>query len=153
MHGKNHETNEIYNKTPLIVEEGLFDLSSSPSGRPCLIGSHCCNCGETFFPPRRYCRKCASDNMEEIQLSRTGKLYAFTTIREKLPGSKVQYPSLVGIIELPEGEKIRTLLVDCDHTSLRIGDDMELVIDTVYEDEAGRHVLGWKFRPLRRKDI
>ena len=68
----------------------------------------------------------------------------------KLPGAKLEPPYFVGLVELPEGERIRTLLTDSDPASLRIGDEMEVVIDVVYEDESGREVLGWKFKSVRK---
>ncbi|GAG11027.1 unnamed protein product, partial [marine sediment metagenome] len=37
---------------------------------------------------------------------------------------------------------------DCDPALLKIGDEVELVIDVVYEEESGKEVLGWKFRPV-----
>lgn len=96
--------------------------------------------------------------MEEIALSQTGILYSFTTIRVKPPHFIGEVPYIVGVVELPEGERIRTLLTDCDQASLEIGMEMELVIEVVGKTtkplgkmEVGTEVVGWKFRPLRRR--
>lgn len=137
-------------KEQILIEEGLFVIPPSPSEKPYLIGSKCRSCGEVIFPPRRSCRRCSSRDLEEIALSRRAKLYSFTTIMVKLPGAKLEPPYFVGLVELPEGERIRTLLTDSDPASLRIGDEMEVVIDVVYEDESGREVLGWKFKSVRK---
>jgi uncharacterized OB-fold protein len=149
---------ELSNKGATPVGEGLFSLPSSPSEKPYLIGSKCRSCGESFFPARLCCRQCSSEDMEEIALSQTGTLYSFTTIRVKPPHYIGEVPYIVGIVELPEGERIRTLLTDCDQDSLEIGMEMELVIEVVGRTtkplgkiEAGTEVLGWKFRPLRRR--
>jgi uncharacterized protein len=133
-------------------------LASAPSEESYLIGSKCCSCGETFFPSRLCCRRCSSEDMEKIALSRIGNLFAFTTVRVKPPHFIGEVPYLVGIVELPEGERIRTLLTECDQHSLKIGMKMELVIESVGKTtepigkiEFGTEVLAWKFRPLGRK--
>jgi hypothetical protein len=35
-----------------------------------------------------------------------------------------------------------------DEKSLKIGMEMELIIDKLYEDEEGNEVLCWKFKPV-----
>ena len=134
-------------KERVPIGEGLFVIPSSPSEKPYLIGSKCRSCGEVLFPVRRSCRRCCSMDLEEVALSRKAELYAFADVRVRLPDAKSPPPYLAGIVELPEGERIRTLLTGADAASLKIGDKMELVIDVVYEDESGREVLGWKFKP------
>jgi uncharacterized OB-fold protein len=64
----------------------------------------------------------------------------------------------MGIVELPEGERLRALLTDCDRESLKIGMDMELVIESIGKSNEiigkyppGTEILGWKFRPVRSK--
>ena len=140
---------EAPEKEQVPIGEGFFVIPSSPSERPYLIGSKCRSCGEVLFPARRSCRRCCSIDLEEVALSRRAELYAFAVVKVKLPDAKLEPPYFAGIVELPEGERIRTLLTDADTASLKIGDKMELVIDVVYEDESGREVLGWKFRPVR----
>ena len=95
--------------------------------------------------------------MEAIPLSRIGKLYSFTLVRVKPPHFIGEAPYLVGTVELPEGERVKTLLTGCRQDELKIGIEMELVIESVGKlkapignMDAGTEVLGWKFRPLRR---
>lgn len=149
---------ELSKKGATPVGEALFTVPSSPSEKPHLLGSKCRSCGESFFPARLCCRRCSSEDMEEIALSQTGRLYSFTTIKVKPPHFIGEVPYIVGVVELPEGERIRTLLTDCDQASLEIGMDMELVIEIVGKTnkplgkiEVGTDVTGWKFRPLRRR--
>jgi uncharacterized OB-fold protein len=137
--------------------EGVVAIPSSPTEKPYLIGSKCGSCGETFFPSRLCCRRCSSENMEKIPLSRVGKLFSFTTVRVKPPHFIGEVPYLVGVVELPEGERIKTLLTGNDQSALEIGMEMELIIESVGRlkapignIEAGTEVLGWKFRPLRK---
>jgi uncharacterized protein len=135
----------------IVIDDKLLIIPSPTYQTGALLGNRCRVCGESFFPSRYCCRNCTSDNMEEVLLSTKGTLYAFTKIRVNLPNSRVAPPFLVGIIELPEGEKIEALLADCDSDTVRIGDEMELKIEPVFIDEKGNEVLGWKFRPGRKQ--
>ena len=144
---------------PTSVGERFFTLPSTPSGEPHLIGSKCSSCGEVFFPSRLCCRRCSSREMEEIPLSGKGTLYSFTTVRVRPPHFIGEVPYLVGVVELPESERIRTLLSHCDQSCLEIGMEMELSIEVVGKTnkpigkiEVGTEVLGWTFRPLRRQE-
>ena len=150
--------NEVtFDKEPILIAEGLVALPTSPIEKPYLIGSKCRSCGETFFPSRMCCRRCSSEDMEKIPLSRVGKLFSFTTVRVKPPHFIGEVPYLVGVVELPEGERIKTLLTECDQSALEIGMEMELVIERVGKlkvsmgkNEAGTEVSAWKFKPLRK---
>jgi uncharacterized protein len=144
---------------PTSVGERFFTLPSASSGKPALIGSRCSSCGEVFFPSRLCCRRCSSSDMKEISLSGKGTLYSFTTIRVRPPHFIGEIPYLVGVVELAEGERIRTLLSHCDQSVLEIGMAMELSIEVVGKAnkpigkiEVGSEVLGWTFRPLRRQE-
>ena len=128
------------------VKEGLF--KTPPGEKPYLIGNKCRSCGEVFFPTRPICRNCFKKDMEEVAMGQKGKLYTFTKILKTPIGSLIQAPYLVGKIQIPEGELIHTLIVDCNEEELKIGMPMELVIEKVGVDEAGNTVLGYKYRPI-----
>lgn len=130
------------------IGEGIFVVPQSPE-KPYLLGSKCRNCGEVLFPPRRGCRRCSGTTVDIVPLSRKARLYSFTTVLVKLPMTKVDPPYFVGVVELLEGERIRTLLSAQNPSSLQIGDEMEVSIEPVYKDEQGREVLGWKFKPVK----
>jgi len=66
---------------------------------------------------------------------------------------------MAGMVQLEGGERVRTLLTDCDQDSLEIGQEMELVIESLGKAKeamgrikVGDEVLTWKFRPVRRKE-
>jgi uncharacterized OB-fold protein len=153
---KSGEDKDANDKEPKPIGEGFFELPKSPSEKPYLIGSQCRACGEVFFPSRTCCRHCSSEDMKKRVLSRTANLYSFTAVKVKPPHFIGEVPYLVGVVQLPEGERIRTLLTGCGLDSLEIGMEMELVIESVGKAtkpigkiETGTEVLGWKFRPIR----
>ncbi|MBI4284904.1 MAG: OB-fold domain-containing protein [Chloroflexi bacterium] len=144
--------------SPAPIGEGYFVIPAKPSERPRLLGNKCRSCGEVFFPRRVACRNCSSQDMEDIVFSSSGKLYAFTTIRVRPPHCIVPVPYMLGIVELEGGERVRTLLTDCDQSSLEIGMDMELGIESIGKAqepvgkiEVGQEVQAWKFRPVRKR--
>jgi uncharacterized OB-fold protein len=94
--------------------------------------------------------------MEEFIIPTVGKLYSFTTIRVRPPHSIMQVPYVVGLVEVAGGEKVKTLIDVKDQSELKIGMDVELIIDVIGKMvepmgviKPGQEVLGWKFRPVR----
>lgn len=137
--------------------EGWFTWP--PSDKPSLIGSRCAECGDYFFPKTKNCRNPYCDNrdaIEEAHLSRIGKLWSFT-INHYQPPSPYKAlgafePFGVAVVELPD-EKLKIQgQVATGHASeaLKIGDTMEVVLETLHQDEDGNDVIVWKFKPTSK---
>lgn len=131
------------------VEEGLFTLPTSPEEKPQLIGSKCPFCGTVWFPSQPICPKCYQEGTEKIALSRKDKITTFTVIRMNPPGYKGKVPYVLAEVRLPEGVTVRTQLegVDADKPAINIGDEVEMVIEKIYEDEEGNDVVCYMFKP------
>ena len=131
------------------IAPNLFEFSADGAH---LIGSRCINCGEVRFPVNDFCPQCCTETTERIALSRRGTLYSFTVQRFRPPppyrGSENFQPYGVGMIELPEGLRVTTVLDDNNPEGLSVGIEMELVVTKLFEDEVGRDVLGYQFRPI-----
>jgi len=137
-------------KKQIPVAEGVFTW---PSDKPSLIGSRCETCGEHFFPKVKSCQNpdCpGKGDVKDVLLSRGGKLWSYT-IQHYAPPPPYRgpVPLTIGLVELPENLKIMGQLTDCNEEDLKIGMDMELVIEKLFEDEEGREVVTWKFRPAQ----
>ena len=139
-------------KARVPAVEGWFTLDAN---NPQLLGTRCKACGTYFFPKETsFCRNphCAGTEFEEVPLSARGKLWSFTDNRYAPPkpymaGDPFE-PYAVAAVEL-EREKMVVLGqvakgVGCDQ--LRAGQDMELVLDTLYEDASNEYLV-WKWRP------
>ena len=132
------------------VREGLFTSPSDPDVKPQLIAGKCSDCGETIFPKPILCLNCQRENIEEVKLSGRGKIYSCTVVMQQPhPYYKGPVPYGLGFVEIPEGIRIETLFTDSDPDSLHIGMEVELVIEKLYEDEEGRELITYKFRPVR----
>ncbi|MCU0669905.1 MAG: OB-fold domain-containing protein [Myxococcota bacterium] len=139
-------------KARVPAAAGWFTLDDSA---PALLGTRCKACGTYFFPREEFsCRnpRCGASDFEETPLSTRGKLWSFTDNRYPPPKPYVApdpfVPYAVAAVEL-EREKMVVLGqvvagVGCDQ--LAAGMEMELVLDTLYEDDANEYVI-WKWRP------
>jgi len=138
--------------TDVLLKEGLFHVPESPDDMPYLIGSRCRVCEYTTFPRKKVCIRCLRDDtMEEIGLGRHGKLETFAIMRVGPP--EFTLPYAVGYVRTDEGVRVFSQLTgfEMDDDALDLGEEMELVIDTVRKNEKGENVIGWKFRPVGRK--
>ena len=131
------------------IKEGLFEWVADG---PRLIGSRCRECGEVTFPMNKFCPQCCRETTENIPFGRRGVLYSFTIQRFRPPppfrGPEAFVPYGVGMIELPEGLRVTSVLEESDPDKLRVGMEMELVITKFFEDDEGNEVLSYKFRPV-----
>jgi len=133
--------------------EGWFTFTDAA---PHLVGTRCRACGSYFFPKETFfCRNpvCASSQLEEVQLSRRGRLWSYTNNCYAPPPPFVVsdpfQPYAVAAVEL---EKERMVVLGQVEASvnvpeLEVGMEMELTVGTLYEN-AEREVVIWKWRPL-----
>jgi len=136
-------------KPPILVGEHLFTIPTSPAEEPHLIGSRCNVCGEVVFPKQTGCPNCCSDDVEETLLGPKGTLYSFTNVNHPVPeGYKGPIPYGVGLIDLPEGARVEAHLTEHNPERLKVGMDMMLIIDKLFDDDEGNEVIGFKFKPL-----
>ena len=81
------------------------------------IASHCNGCGYLAFPPKAFCPHCSGDNMGWQDLSGKGLLYSCTAVHAA-PPIFGELPLQVAIVDLVEGVRLVTRLVDCEQPPL-----------------------------------
>lgn len=86
--------------------------------------------------------------MEKVNLSEQGKLYSFTIVH--MPSEHFNPPYAIGWIELPEGIRIFSQIRGWQEYPLKIGMDMELTIEKLW-DEGEQEVTGYTFGPSVRR--
>lgn len=114
-----------------------------------LQGTHCDQCGRTYFPARRNCPRCLDDRYaKQVPLSNEGILQSFSVANVAPPGFSA--PHAQGYIELSgDGPRIFSLLADHGEGSkLRAGCSMVLKIAQLGKDKEDRVIVGYRFRPL-----
>lgn len=133
------------------LKEGFWTPGTSDSG-PRLIGSRCTHCGEIYFPkkPKGWCVHCQQQTLEEILLSPTGKISAVTVVRQQPAGGFYhgQVPYAYGLVDLPDGVRLVSLITADNLEAIESGSEAELVVRPLYQDEEGREVITFMFTPV-----
>ena len=95
----------------------------------------CKDCGHIDHPPYLYCTNCSSDNSEWIEASGKGKLVAYAVNTYMVPFPFWDdMPYVVAMIELEEGVRMISNIVQCDHNKLKNGMALEVVFDDVSDE-------------------
>lgn len=133
---------------------GWFTLDEQ---QPQLIGSRCTDCGTYYFPARSLgCRNpaCGGEGrLEEVALSRTGRIWSFTDAGYQPPepfiAAEPFVPFAIAAVELEKermtvlGQVVSGVGVD----QLRLGMEMELVLETLFEKDGTENLI-WKWKPV-----
>ncbi|MFE2087164.1 Zn-ribbon domain-containing OB-fold protein [Streptomyces sp. NPDC059460] len=108
-----------------------------------LLLRRCRACGAAHHYPREFCPTCWSDDVDWERASGRATLYTWSVVhRNDLPpfGSRVPYTAAV--VDLAEGPRMMTEIVDCEESALAIG--MELRV--AFRQEEGCEAVP-VFRP------
>jgi uncharacterized OB-fold protein len=104
----------------------------------------CRDCGALRYYPRALCPECLSSRTEWVRSPGTGKVYTFTiTYQNGAPGFREALPYVLAYVELDEGLKMLTNIVDCRPEEVRIG----MPVAVVFDDVTPAVTLA-KFRPV-----
>ncbi len=142
-------------KTKVPAVQGWFSMDAR---EPHLLGSRCRKCRSYFFPKESFfCRNPACDGteFEEVPLSRTGKVWSFTTNYYQPPAPYVSadpfVPYTIAAVELAQERMVilGQVATGVDPTTLKVGMEMELVLEKLFEDQQSEHIV-WKWRPAGR---
>jgi uncharacterized protein len=79
-----------------------------------LLLQRCAACAHVWFPPRPFCPACTSREVEPLPSSGRGTLYSYVINHRPAPGFEAPYA--VAVVELAEGPRLMTNLVDVDQT-------------------------------------
>lgn len=86
----------------------------------------CNSCSENYFPPRPFCPKCGSRDVKVVKASGKGRLYSY--IINHLPSPGYTPPFTVAIVELEEGVRLMTNLLEVEPDPAKIELDMPLEV-------------------------
>ena len=141
------------NKPQAPAVEGWYTMDFE---QPHLLGSCCKDCGTYYFPKQsNYCKNpnCDSTEFEEVELSRTGKIWSYTNNCYQPPEPYMSAdpfkPYAIAAVELDKekmivlGQVVTGVTVD----DLKVGDEVEMVLETLFEDDESDKVV-WKWKPL-----
>ncbi|MDE3085751.1 MAG: OB-fold domain-containing protein [Acidobacteriota bacterium] len=136
----------------MAAQPGWYTLDPEPA----LLGSRCGRCGTVAFPKEQaFCRNPACDGTDfaEVELSRRGRIWSYTDARYQPPTPYVAadpyVPFALAAVELAAEKMVvmGQVASGIDAGDIHIGDEVELVLEPLYEDEEHVYLI-WKWRPL-----
>lgn len=89
----------------------------------------CVQCNTLRHPPRPMCGECRSLEWDAIEACGRGTICSFTVLTHpRFPG--YDYPLVIILVDLEEGTRITSQLVNCDPEQVDFGLAVDMVIHT-----------------------
>jgi uncharacterized OB-fold protein len=111
-----------------------------------LVIQKCASCKKYVFYPRLGCPFCFSEKLEWVQASGRGTVYSYSVVRNNPPSSFMDdLPFVIAIVELEEGVRLMTNIVDCDPEVV----DCDMPVQVTFERLNDEITLP-KFKPLAK---
>jgi uncharacterized protein len=103
---------------PLITDDNEGFWIAATDNR--LVGQRCLTCHEFHHPPRPMCPNCHSLDHEWVELKGTGTLYSYAILHHPRHPA-FTYPLIAALVELDEGIRVLSNLVDVEPAAVEIG--------------------------------
>ena len=126
---------------PLVFEEAAPFWAGAKNGA--LMLPFCGGCEKVIWYPKAFCNACGASDVQWRQASGRGELYSFTEVHRG-EGAYRDTPSFVlALVDLDEGVRMLTNIVECAPEALRIGQRVGVVFH-----DAGPVAALPRFKPL-----
>ena len=105
--------------------------------RGTLLIKRCSACGRAHYYPRPFCPYCWSLEVSWETAGGGGTLYTYSVVHQNdLPPINERVPYVAAVVELDEGPRMMTNIVDCDIDALRVGMAVEVHFRVISDDVA-----------------
>ncbi len=91
-----------------------------------LVLPRCNDCDTVIWYPRGFCPECSSFNISWFEASGRGSIYSYT-INRRGQGDYRDLAYVLAYVELAEGPRILTNIVDCDVEQVAVGQAVQVV--------------------------
>ena len=129
------------NPAPTVTQANAAFWAATAEGRFQL--QRCNECDTVLWFPRRHCPSCWTENVSTFDASGKGVIYSFTVIRKGAMLYKDAGPFVVAYVELAEGPRVMTNIVECDVETVAVG----MPVEVVFHDTGQGNAL-YRFRPV-----
>lgn len=135
--------------TRVPIEPGFFRIPDNRDALPVLLGSRCPACEEVFYPRRVVCARCLHEGCDDLDLSPRGRIWTWTWCHVPMFGKVDADVAGYGVaqIDLPEGPRVQAILMG-DADQFAIGDEVEIGLETLRENDDGDEVVIYRYRPV-----
>ena len=118
---------------PTIDDDSKPFWDAAKEGR--FLVARCGNCGRAHHYPRPFCPFCWSDQVTWEQASGRATLYTHSTVHmNDLAPFRDRLPYVAALVELEEGPRIMTNIVDCAPEDLQIGMPLQVAFRELDDD-------------------
>ena len=108
-----------------------------------LLLQKCDDCSAFRFTPKEVCPNCTSVSATWTEVSGSGTIYSYSTVhRGPSAGFQEDAPYSVVMVQLAEGPRIISHVIDCSPDDVTIG----MAVSVVFED-INPDITLYKFRP------
>ncbi len=116
-------------------------IDSDSDSRPYWEGIHagelriqrCDDCSHAVFYPRSLCPYCHSDRLSWFTASGKGSIYSYTVAQQAFGAFAADVPYVIAIIELEEGARMMSRIVDSPRERITIGAPVSVTFATIEE--------------------
>jgi uncharacterized OB-fold protein len=105
----------------------------------------CDACDVVIWFPRAQCPRCWTTDLSHFDASGLGTVYSHTVIRKVGNDYRDSTPFVVAYVELDEGPRVLTNIIDCDVDQMTVG----MRVQVVFHD-TGKGSALYRFRPVER---
>ena len=119
------ETPDLVAPAPTVTSDTEEFWAATADGR--LLLRRCHDCGSAIWYPRPICPFCHSTETGWSEASGLGSIYSFTVVRRSAGAFAGAVPYVLAYVELAEGPRMMTNIVEADPERLSVGQEVELV--------------------------
>lgn len=123
-----HETSPegaMPTRAPKPTEDSQPFWDATAEGRFTL--QRCDACQTVVWWPRAVCPMCSSFDLTWFDASGAGEVYSYTVVHRSVGRWNKATPYVVAYVELEEGPRVMTNIVDCDPEHVRVGSPVTVV--------------------------
>ncbi len=108
-----------------------------------LTCQRCRQCASWIFYPREQCPTCFSTDLEWAPVSGKGRVFAYTIVHQPANAAfEPEVPYAYAIVQLDEGVRMPTNIVECELDSIKV----DMPVSVVFDDVSPEWTLV-KFKP------
>jgi enoyl-CoA hydratase/carnithine racemase/uncharacterized OB-fold protein len=97
-----------------------------------LLVQHCNDCNSNIFFPKQVCPECWSKDLTWIKSTGKAKVYTFSVMLDQVePKFMGDLPYVIAMVDLEEGIRMTTRIVNCKPETVTIGMNVEVVFQEV----------------------
>jgi uncharacterized protein len=127
---------------PATNPETMQFWAATADGR--LLVTRCQDCESLIWYPRAICPACSSLRTEWVEVSGRGSIYSYTVNHRGEGAYQGTAPFVLAYVELDEGPRMMTNIVEAGAADLAVG----LPVEVVFHD-TGQGAFLPRFRPVR----